>query len=61
MIEAWIREPGGRRSKALSELGAFIKKADSDMIEEAKWTPTNPLQGARLVSRRDSSYSKPSS
>ena len=43
-IDAIIKEPGGWRSKMLSELRAAIKKADPAAVEEVKWKkPSRPM------------------
>ena len=43
-IDAIIKEPGGWRSKVLSELRAAIKKADPAAVEEVKWKkPSRPM------------------
>ncbi len=43
-IDAIIKEPGGWRSRVLSELRAAIKKADPAAVEEVKWKkPTRPM------------------
>jgi hypothetical protein len=42
-IDAIIEEPGGWRSKLLSELRTAIKKADPALVEEVKWKkPSRP-------------------
>jgi hypothetical protein len=43
-IDAIIKEPGGWRSKLLSELRTAIKKADPAAVEEVKWKkPSRPM------------------
>ena len=43
-IDAIIKEPGGWRSKVLSQLRASIKKADPSVVEEVKWKkPSRPM------------------
>ena len=43
-IDAIITEPGGWRSRVLSELRAAIKNADPAMVEEVKWKkPSRPM------------------
>ena len=43
-IDAIIEEPGGWRSRMLSELRAAIRKADPAAAEEVKWKkPSRPL------------------
>ena len=42
-IDAIIKEPGDWRGKTLSDLRAFINKADPDVVEEVKWKkPSKP-------------------
>jgi hypothetical protein len=42
-IDAIIKEPGDWRGKTLSDLRAFIKKADPEVVEEVKWKkPSKP-------------------
>ena len=43
-IDAIIKEPGDWRGKKLSQLHAFIKKADPAVVEEVKWKkPSKPM------------------
>ena len=43
-IDAIIKEPGGWRSRVLSELRAAIKNADPATVEEVKWKkPSRPM------------------
>lgn len=43
-IDAIIREPGGWRSRVLSQLRAVIKRADPQGVEEVKWRkPSRPM------------------
>jgi hypothetical protein len=43
-IDAIIKQPGGWRSKMLSELRTAIKKADPAAVEEVKWKkPSRPM------------------
>ena len=43
-IDAIIKEPGDWRGKKLSQLRAFIKKADPAVVEEVKWKmPSKPM------------------
>ena len=42
-IDAIIKESGDWRGKMLSELRTFIKKADTEVVEEVKWKkPSKP-------------------
>jgi hypothetical protein len=42
-IDAIIKEPGDWRSKTLSDLRAYIKQADPEVVEEVKWKkPSKP-------------------
>src|SRR5512135_2893838 len=43
-IDAIIKQPGDWRGKKLSQLRAFIKKADPAAVEQVKWKkPSNPM------------------
>ena len=43
-IDAIIKEPGDWRGKKLSQLRAWIKKADPAVVEEVKWKkPSKPM------------------
>jgi hypothetical protein len=42
-IDEIIKEPGDWRGKTLSDLRAFINKADPDVVEQVKWKkPSKP-------------------
>jgi hypothetical protein len=44
LIDAIIKEPGGWKSKTLTQLRSVIMKADAAMIEEVKWRkPSRPM------------------